>query len=172
MSTNPTQQVLLSLQEAAKQYITYDFISYMFDSNYLNFEWAGDNDPDEIPEDKLPPAKISADTIHNAAGDFWHHYGGISMYYIYKQLDKDMQENVDIMKYVYDNAQHDVASDVLEKCKTGKVYNAGFPSPEMISVFTGTKNKKIVDYSELYSSASDEIKHEEHLAWQEKVDAL
>ena len=172
MSTNPTQQALLSLKSIAEQYITYDFISYLFDSNYLNYDWAGDNDPDEIPEDKLPPATISSDTIHDALGDFWHHYGGISMYYIYKQLDKNMQENEDIMKYVYNNAQQDVASVILNYCKTGKVYSAGFPDPEMISVFTGTKNKKIVDYSELYSSASDEIEHEEHLAWQEKVDAL
>lgn len=172
MSTNSTQQVLQSLKAVSEQYLSYDFITYLFDSNYLNFEWAGDVDPEEIPDDKLPPASISADTIHDALGDFWHHYGGISIYYIYKQLDKDMQENVDIMKYVYEKAQHDVAAVVLEKCKTGKVYKNESPTPEMISVYTGTKNKKIVDYSELYTSAGDEIEHEEHLAWQEKVDAL
>jgi hypothetical protein len=172
MSTNPTQQVLLSLKTVAEQYITYDFISYLFESNYLNLDWAGDNDPDEMPDDKLPPATISTDTVHDALGDFWHHYGGISMYYIYKQLDKDMQDNIDIMKYVYNNAQQDVAMEALDKCKTGKVYQTDIPTPEMISVFTGTKNKKIVDYSELYTSANDEIGHEEHLAWQEKVDAL
>ena len=172
MSTNSTQQALLSLKAVAEQYLSFDFSSYLFDSDYLNFDWAGDNDPDKMPEDKLPPATISADTIHDALGDFWHHYGGISIYYIYKQLDKDMQENVDIMKYVYENARHDVANVVLDKCKTGKIYKTVFPNPEMISIFTGTKNKKIVDYSELYSSASDEIEQEEYLAFQEKADAL
>lgn len=172
MSTNSTQQVLLSLKAVAEQYLVFNFESYLFDSDYLNFDWAGDNDPDEMPEEKLPPATISADTIHDALGDFWHHYGGISLYYIYKQLDKDIQENVDIMKYVYENARYDVAKVVLDRCKTGKVYRTIFPNPEMISVFTGTKNKKIVDYSELYTSASDEIEHEEHLAFQKKVNAL
>jgi len=172
MSTNPTQQVQLSLKAVAEQYLSFDFTSYLFDSDYLNFDWAGDNNPDEMPEDKLPPATISADTIQDALGDFWHHYGGISIYYIYKQLDKDMQENVDIMKYVYENARYDVAAMVLDKCKTGKIYKTVFPTPEMISIFTGTKNKKIVDYSELYASASDEIEHEEHLAFQKKADAL
>jgi hypothetical protein len=52
------------------------------------------------------------------------------------------------------------------------VYKTEFPTPDMISVYTGTKDKKIVDYSELYTSASDEIEHEEHLAFQEKADAL
>jgi len=172
MSTNSTQQVLQSLKAVAEQYLSFDFSSYLFDSDYLNFDWAGDNDPDKMPEDKLPPATISADTIQDALGDFWHHYGGISLYYIYKQLDKDMQENADIMKYVYENARHDVANVVLDKCKTGKIYKTVLPNPEMISIFTGTKNKKIVDYSELYSSASDEIEQEEYLAFQKKVDAL
>jgi hypothetical protein len=172
MSTNPTQQVLLSLKTVAEQYLAYNFQSYLFDSDYLNYDWAGDNDPDEIPDDKLPPATISADKVHDALGDFWHHYGGISLYYIYKQLDKDIQENVDIMKYVYNNAQLDIASVVLDRCKTGKVYNTASPKPDIISIFTGTKNKKIVDNSELYASASDEIEHDEHIAFQEKVDAL
>lgn len=172
MSTNPTQQVILSLKTVAEQYLSVDFISHLFDNNYLNFDWAGDNDPDEMPDDKLPPANISPDTIHDAMGDFWHQYGGISFYYIYKQLDKDMQENVDVMKYVYESAQHDIANVVLDKCKTGKIYKTEFPTPEMISVFTGTKNKKIVDYSELYTSASDEIEHEEYLEWQKQVEVL
>ncbi|HUP11197.1 MAG TPA: hypothetical protein VM187_03265 [Niastella sp.] len=42
----------------------------------------------------------------------------------------------------------------------------------MISVFAGTKAKKIVDYTDLYTSVSEEIEHEEHLAWQEKADVL
>src|SRR5688500_3171309 len=172
MSTNQTQQVLLSLKGVAEQYFAYNFESYLFDSNYLNFDWAGDNDPDKMPEDKLPPATISADTIHDALGDYWHHYGGISMYYIYKQLNNDIQEHVDIMKYVYENARHDIATVVLARCKTGKVYRTVFPKPDIISIFNGTKNKKIVDYTELHASADDEIDHEEHLAFQEKVDAL
>jgi hypothetical protein len=76
------------------------------------------------------------------------------------------------MKYVYNNAQLDIASVVLDRCKTGKVYNTASPKPDIISIFTGTKNKKIVDNSELYASASDEIEHDEHIAFQEKVDAL
>jgi hypothetical protein len=63
MSTNPTQQVLLSLKTVAEQYLAYNFQSYLFDSDYLNYDWAGDNDPDEIPDDKLPPATISADMM-------------------------------------------------------------------------------------------------------------
>lgn len=172
MSTNSTQQVLLSLKAVAEKYLVYHFESYLFESNYLNLDWAGDNDPDEMPDEKLPPANISADKIHDAMGDYWHHNGGISLYYIYKQLDKDMQENADIIKYVYTNAQHDIANLVVDKCKTGKIYKTELPIPEMISVFTGTKNKKIVDYSELYTSAKDEIEHEEHIAFQEKADAL
>src|SRR5690349_5773986 len=98
MSTNQTQQVILSLRTVAEQYLSVDFISYLFESNYLNLDWAGDSDPDEMPDEKLPPANISADKIHDAMGDFWQHYGGISLYYIYKQLDKDMKENADIIK--------------------------------------------------------------------------
>ncbi len=88
MNTNPSQQVLQSLKTVAEQYLTFNFISYLFDSDYPNFDWAGENDPDEMPDDKLPPAKISADTVQDALGDYWRHFGGISIYYIYKQLDR------------------------------------------------------------------------------------
>ncbi len=43
-----------------------------------------------------------------------------------------MRENVDIMKYVFNNAQHDISTQVMAQCKTGRVYKTVFPSPEMI----------------------------------------
>ncbi len=173
METDKIQRVLNSLKAIAEKYMAYHFGGYLFDNNYLDFDWADDTDPDTLPENELPAASLSSDALYDALSDYWHHYGGISFFLVYKNLDADVQQNPEVMKYVFDGAQYDAAQVVLTQCQTGKIYRTEFPSPKEIHLFTGSEEKEILaDYADLYEIADEQHTYEELIEFQEQASEL
>lgn len=158
------------LREFSRVYVAEEFIGFLFDYDYLNFDWAGDKDPDEMSEEELRPAPLSIDRLQDAAGDFWNSAGGRLLFYAYKSVDESAR-TPELRKYAYTEAQWDVSTAVHALCRTGKVYQSRKLPRKEVVVFTGSSEKLLANsLHELSSKALENTTADEYLAFQEEAD--
>ncbi len=138
--------VLDSLKSITEKYITYHFSNYLFDEGFLNFDWAVNIDPDAIPENKLPAAKIAMDKLQEVLDNYWMHYARYYLFYLYQCLDDNSKENSAIINYVCKQSKQDIVNSVTCLCATGKIYQTQYIQPEEVSIFTGSVNKILVEH--------------------------
>jgi hypothetical protein len=158
------------LRDFARLYVSEVFIGFLFDSDYLSFDWAGDKDPEEMSAEELRPAKLSIDRLQDAAADFWNNSGGRILFYAYKSVDESAQ-TPQLRKYAYADARWDVANTVHALCQSGKVFQSRrLPRPEVV-VFTGSAEKVLASsVHQLSARAEEHTTYDEYIAFQEQAD--
>lgn len=158
------------LREFSRVYVSEAFIGFLFDNDYLSFDWAGDKDPDEMSAEELRPAKLSIDRLQDAVNDFWNHSGGRILFYAYKSVDAPAQ-TPRLRRYAYSDARWDVANAVHALCQSGKVFQSRrLPRPEVV-VFTGSAEKVLAgSVHQLSGRAEENTTRDEYSAFQEQAD--
>ncbi|MFP2925828.1 hypothetical protein ACLESO_11535 [Pyxidicoccus sp. 3LG] len=158
------------LREFSRVYVAEEFIGFLFDNGYLDFDWAGDKDPEEMSAEELRPAKLSIDRLQDAVGDFWNASGGRLLFYAYKSVDESAR-TPELRKYAYAEAQWDVSTAVHALCQSGKVFQSRKLPRKEVVVFTGSSETLLASsVHELGRKAEENTTADEYLAFQEEAD--
>ncbi|MCP3139743.1 hypothetical protein [Pyxidicoccus xibeiensis] len=158
------------LREFSRVYVAEAFIEFLFDNGYLDYDWAGDKDPDEMSAEELRPAPLSIDRLQDAAGDFWNASGGRLLFYAYQNVDEHAR-TPELRKYAYTEARWDVSTAVHALCRTGKVYQSRRLPRKEVVLFTGSAEKVLAANLHVLSAKAEEhTTRDDYLAFQEEAD--
>lgn len=173
MSTqDKKQQVMESIKRIAETAIVSSFNNFLSDEDIIEYDYENEPDPDTLTDDELPKDYLDLDMLWDALGDYWNCRGRYTGYYVYLQLDLDMQNDPDIQKFIYDELQTLVGMQTERDNASGVILKSA-PMGGAVELFTGSQTKVIAqNHYDLIVATNEHVDYDELYEFECRVDRL